>query len=108
MDLIEFPRPLRVDYYENTFWAQGWIDYRDQLEVEVGAYFGNLNRFEDKFFIGKPGGRGSAGAVFSGRTPDVELYVKFLNHGLNLMKWIEAQKATLAGLSTKSANHNEV
>jgi homoserine kinase type II len=47
-------------------------------------------------------------AVFSGRTPDVELYMKFLKHGLNLMKWIEAQKVTLAGLSTKSANHNEV
>ena len=37
-------------------------------------------------------------AVFSGRMPDVELYVKFLSHGLNLMNWIEAQEATLAGL----------
>jgi homoserine kinase type II len=37
-------------------------------------------------------------AVFSGRMPDVELYMKFLNHGLNLMNWIEAQKSTLAGL----------
>ncbi|MBW2408458.1 MAG: phosphotransferase [Deltaproteobacteria bacterium] len=37
-------------------------------------------------------------AVFSGRMPDVELYMKFLNHGLNLMNWIEDRKATLAGL----------
>jgi homoserine kinase type II len=31
-------------------------------------------------------------AVFSGRMPDVELYMKFLNHGLGLMDWIESQK----------------
>ena len=37
-------------------------------------------------------------AVFSGRSPDVELYMKFLNHGLHLMNWIESQKATLARL----------
>ena len=37
-------------------------------------------------------------AVFSGRSPDVELYMKFLNHGLHLMNWIESQKATLVRL----------
>jgi len=45
-------------------------------------------------------------AVFSGRMPDTELYMKFLNHGLNLMNWIEAQKVPLAGLSINSANIN--
>jgi homoserine kinase type II len=35
---------------------------------------------------------GVTAAVFSGRMPDIELYMKFLYHGLNLMNWIEAQK----------------
>jgi homoserine kinase type II len=38
-------------------------------------------------------------AVFSGRMPDVELYLKFLSHGLNLMNWIDINKGRLAALS---------
>ena len=47
-------------------------------------------------------------AVFSGRPPDVDLYMKFLNHGLNLMNWIEAQKVTLAELPNDSEDHKDV
>jgi len=36
---------------------------------------------------------------FTAQGPDIDLYMKFLNHGIDLMNWINNQKASLAELS---------
>jgi homoserine kinase type II len=49
----------------------------------------------------------TAEGPFTSGGPDIDLYMKFLNHGINLMYWIADQKTHLAGLSTNPVNSND-
>ncbi len=45
---------------------------------------------------------------YTSEGPNIDLYMKFLNHGLNLMNWIENQKDHLAGLLINSETDNDI
>ena len=65
--------PFTVTYYENTFVGYGPIVYSGNIDLNVSADLGNLDRFRNKLFISEPGGRGKAEARFTGLTGDPDL-----------------------------------
>ncbi len=73
-DSLVFADSFRVDYYENTFWAEGVIDYSHDMDLSLAIDLRNLDRYRDgKIFIDQPGGRGYAEATLTGRTSDPDL-----------------------------------
>ena len=76
-DSLVFLDSFRIDYYENEYRVAGAIEYRDELNLSITGDLANLNRYEGKFVIDQPGGRGRLDAVMSGKTTDPDLSGKF-------------------------------
>ncbi len=73
-DSLIFADSFRVDYYENTFWASGKIDYSHDIDLALQIDLPNLDRYRNgKIFIDQPGGRGYAEATLTGQTSDPDL-----------------------------------
>ncbi|MBD3257339.1 hypothetical protein GF377_02810, partial [candidate division GN15 bacterium] len=90
-DLV-FPEPFQVTYYENTLVAQGEVDYRNDINLQVDADLPNLDRWRGKLFIDQPGGRAIAHATLTGNTGDPDL------HG-----WLRSDSLWVYGLYGDSA-----
>jgi hypothetical protein len=78
-DSISFADSFRVDYYDNIFYADGKIDYSNEMILNVTADLKDLDRYTEKIFIEKPGGRGFAKVVFNGNTSDPDLQGYFVS-----------------------------
>ena len=72
-DAITLLDPFSVWYFENEFVTSGTIDYQGQIDLNIFADFGNLDRYRGKLFIDQPGGRGKATARMYGSTADPSL-----------------------------------
>jgi len=72
-DSLYFGEYFRVNYYENVFYVKGFLDYSGGMELDVKSYLNNLDRWQGKLFIDKPGGRGYGEAKLTGRTNDPDL-----------------------------------
>jgi len=81
-DSLSFPSPLRVDYFENSFFVTGVIDYDEDMSLEIDARLSNLDRWRGKLFIDQPGGRGTGWATLTGRTSDPDLEGWFVSDSL--------------------------
>ena len=81
-DSVVFPTPFRVDYFENSFTAEGKVDYDDELHLEVDGDLANLDRFREQFFINEPGGRGTTHVTFAGKTADPDIRGWFASDSL--------------------------
>jgi len=72
-DSLVFPDSFRVDWFENTFYATGVIEYSGDMNLRVEIDARNLDRYRQKLFIDQPGGRGQASATLTGATSDPDL-----------------------------------
>lgn len=81
-DSIIFADPFRVEYYDNIFYADGKIDYSNEMLLNVTAVLNDLDRYTEKIFIEKPGGRGLARVVFDGNTSDPDLHGYFVSDSI--------------------------
>ncbi len=72
-DSIRFVDGFQVDYFENSFYADGVIDYDENMYLEVTADLRNLDRYRGKLFIDQPGGRARGVVTLSGRSNDPDL-----------------------------------
>ncbi len=81
-DSLRFPVPLRVDYFENSFFVTGVVDYDEDMALEVEARLPNLDRWRGKLFIDQPGGRGRGHATLTGLTSDPDLEGWFVSDSL--------------------------
>lgn len=81
-DSVSFPAPLRVDYFENSFFVTGVVDYNEDMSLKVDARLPNLDRWRGKLFINQPGGRGRGFATLSGKTSDPDLQGWFASDSL--------------------------
>ncbi|MCP4685578.1 MAG: hypothetical protein GY867_09025, partial [bacterium] len=81
-DSLRFPTPLRVDYFENSFYVTGVIDYDEDMSLEVTAHLPNLDRWRGKLFVDQPGGRGAGYATLTGATVDPDLEGWFVSDSL--------------------------
>lgn len=81
-DSLRFPTTFQVDYFENSFYVIGAIDYDGGMRLEVEADLANLDRYREKLFIDQPGGRGRARATLSGQTADPDLSGWFASDSL--------------------------
>ena len=78
-DSITFEDPFHVTYFENNFDVSGTVNYKDQMKLSVTADLQNLDRYQSKLFIDKPGGRGFGQAIIDGKTNDPNLTGYFLS-----------------------------
>ncbi len=78
-DSITFLDSFQVDYFENKFTFSGNVSYKDEMKLQVKADLQNLDRYRQKLFIDKPGGRGYAEAIVDGATNDPNLTGYFIS-----------------------------
>ena len=78
-DSITFIDPFHVTYYENNFDVSGNVAYSGDIDLSVTANLQNLDRYQSKLFIDKPGGRGFAQAIIDGKTNDPNLKGYFIS-----------------------------
>jgi TamB, inner membrane protein subunit of TAM complex len=82
VDSITLVDPVRVDYYENVFFAEGTIEYSGEMNLHGRAVLDNLSRYKDKLFVKQPAGKGYAEFAFSGKTKDPNLSGNFISDSL--------------------------
>ncbi len=75
-DSIMFSDYFRIDYFENRFFVNGKVEYRNDIDLAIIANLDNLDRYRGKLFIDQPGGRGYGEATLTGKTafPDLSGY----------------------------------
>ena len=81
-DSLVFVDSFRVDYFENIFYVDGPIIYRDELDLDIRAYLHQLERYTDKLFISEPAGRAYSRVKLDGRTDDPDLSGYFVSDSL--------------------------
>ena len=81
-DSLWFPAPFTIEYYENSFEAEGTVVYSGDISLDVAADLGNLDRYRGKLFIDQPGGRGISHASLTGKTNDPDLRGWFASDSL--------------------------
>ena len=82
VDSIILVDPVRVDYYENVFFAEGSIVYSGDMNLHGRAVLDNLSRYKEKLFVKQPAGKGYAEFALSGRTKDPDLSGNFVSDSL--------------------------
>lgn len=81
-DSITFLDWFQVHYFENIFYANGNIEYKNNIDLDIIALLENLDRYKGKLFIDQPGGRGYSQASLYGLTKDPGLKGKFSSDSL--------------------------
>jgi len=81
-DSLWFPSALQIDYFENSFFVTGVIEYSEEMSLVIDADLPNLDRWRGKLFIDQPGGRGRGFATLTGRTSDPDLEGWFVSDSL--------------------------
>ncbi len=72
-DSLVFADSFLFSYFENEFFVDGRIGFRDSIDLDIVGHLANLDRYEGKLFIDQPGGRGYMEAGMTGMTTSPDL-----------------------------------